>query len=439
MSTRPYDRSFALAFVSQAIFALANMLLAHYARWIGFLGGSTDDVGWIIGIGSVAGLVLRPWMAQFIDRVGNKASWALGYGIFGAGTIGSLWLHDLNWSVYVYRSCLVLGPALVFANSITYITKIFPDTRRTEAIGVMGASGLAAMLVGPYIGDVILGLGSEPRTREDFTTLFLTAIVLMVVPFGCLFLIRVPDTRNRQTRLRLTDFVQTVRRYWPGGVLVVNVIHGLYMSVPFAFLPRFIDDAKISIPGSSELGTFFIAYAGLALVLRVLTRRVPDRRGRRKVLLVGLCFCGTAAFSLLLVDSSRPWLLIVAGLAGGAGHALSFPPLTSLCLERFPAEARGSGAALSFLMVDVGTIGGAPLLGLLAENYGWHAMFIAAGSACFLSASYYFSLSVPVWHERARRRRLGLANEPSHEVAPRTKHYGLPVAKSSSEDAAKIH
>ena len=118
MSTRPYDRSFALAFVSQAIFALANMLLAHYARWIGFLGGSVSDVGWIMGIGSVAGLLLRPWMAEFIDRVGNKASWALGYGVFGVGTLGSLWLHDLSGAIYVYRACLVLGPAHMLINSL---------------------------------------------------------------------------------------------------------------------------------------------------------------------------------------------------------------------------------------------------------------------------------------------------------------------------------
>ena len=401
---RLYDRSFAFAFTSQAVFALANMLMAHYARWIGFLGGGVAEVGWIMGVGSLAGLVLRPWMAQCIDCLGLKSSWALGYAVFGGGVLGSLWLHELSWAVYLYRSCLMLGPAVVFATGVTYITSVFPDNRRTEAIGIMGASGLCAMFLGPFLGDLILGIGLESRTRDDFSLLFLTSLCLLVIPFACLIFVKPPETRNRAAFVGLGCFVHTVRQYWPGGILLVGCIHGVYMSVPFWFLPKFIDDAGIVMSGKSELGIFFMAYAGLALTLRVILRQVPDRRGRRKVLLVGLCLCGFAAFSLVFVDPTRPWLLVVSGLLGGSGHALTWPPLTSLAIERFPRESRGAGVALCFLVVDVGNFAGAPLLGHIAEDISWQALFVAAGSACFVSATFFFCVSVPVWRQRARER-----------------------------------
>ena len=401
---RLYDRSFALAFTSQAVFALANMLMAHYARWIGFLGGGVAEVGWIIGVGSLAGLVLRPWMAQCIDRLGLRSSWALGYAVFGGGVLGSFFLHELSWAVYLYRSCLMLGPAVVFATGITYVTAIFPDSRRTEAIGIMGASGLCAMFIGPFLGDLILGIGPEPRTRDDFSALFLASLILLVIPFTCLVFVRPPDTRNRTAFVGLGSFVRTVRQHWPGGILLVGCIHGIYMSVPFWFLPKYIDDAGIFMPGQSELGVFFMAYAGLALALRVILRQVPDQLGRRKVLLVGLCLCGSAAFSLVFVDPAHPWLPVVSGLLGGSGHALTWPPLTSLAIERFPQESRGAGVALCFLVVDVGNIAGAPLLGHLAEDIGWLALFVTASAACFVSASFFFCVSVPVWRQRARDR-----------------------------------
>ena len=59
-----YDRYFAAAIFNQACFVVANLLMAHYARWIAFLGGGVREVGWIMGVGSIAGLALRPWMGQ---------------------------------------------------------------------------------------------------------------------------------------------------------------------------------------------------------------------------------------------------------------------------------------------------------------------------------------------------------------------------------------
>ena len=57
---RLYDLNFALVLVMQFFFVVANTLIAHYARWIEFLGGNVAQVGWIIGVSTVLGMVLRP-------------------------------------------------------------------------------------------------------------------------------------------------------------------------------------------------------------------------------------------------------------------------------------------------------------------------------------------------------------------------------------------
>ena len=81
-SDRLYDRNFWLAFISQSCFVSANTLMAHYSRWIEYLGGSLSQVGLIMGAGALLGLLLRPWMAQWINRLGARVMWAFGLILF---------------------------------------------------------------------------------------------------------------------------------------------------------------------------------------------------------------------------------------------------------------------------------------------------------------------------------------------------------------------
>ena len=129
-----YDRNFALVLLSQIFFTLANNLMAHYARWIDFLGGSVETIGWIMGVGAIVGLALRPWMAELINRFGARTGWVAGHLLFGAGSIGSLFLHQLDWAIYICRASLILGSGFAITSSLTYITQTRPAPRRTSLL-----------------------------------------------------------------------------------------------------------------------------------------------------------------------------------------------------------------------------------------------------------------------------------------------------------------
>lgn len=396
---RLYDRSFVLALASQTGFVLAWTLTAHYARWIAWLGGGVREVGWVMGVGSIAGLLLRPWLGQWINRFGARTTWFLGYGIFAVSSLGNLLVGELGWEIYVLRSGLVLGTAFVFASNLTYVSQAAPIERRTEAIGTMGIGGFLGMLMGPFLGDLILGSGT--RGREDFTTLFVTAALAILLPALLLCFVRAPHTENRIRQVRPGDFPRTVAHHWPGMILLVVLGFGMAMTVPFGFLPEYIDEGGLLVPGMSEVGLFFFGYAGCAVLLRLSLRRVPDRIGRRKVLLAGLIAQGAGMFSFLLIEPDHAWALVVPGLVLGAGHGLAFHTMTSLSLEHFPLHLRGTGSALTLMTLDVGTIGGAPMLGLIADAFGYEPMFVCLGAACLAAAGAYALASIPVW--RARR------------------------------------
>ena len=372
--------------------------MAHYARWITFLGGDVEQVGFIMGAGSVAGLFLRPWIGQWIDRIGARNVWLLGYVIFGIGAVANLGLSGLGVGIFLCRSLLILGAAFVFSSSLAYITHHAPPERRTEAIGILGVGGFIGMILGPILGDLILG---ETRTAENFQTLFIVAVASLALPTLLLFFIEPPTAEVRQKSSRLSDFFKTVVRCWPGMIILVVATFGLCMTIPFVFLAKFIDEVGISIPGVSEMGLFFICYAGWGLTVRISSRKIPDRLGRRKMLLVGCAVMGSGMFLFPWVDAAHPWRLAAPALLCGTGHALMFHTATSLFLHTFPSEVRGAGSALSLMVLDLGMIAGAPVLGYLAFHQGYDSLFRTVGAACFVSGTLYAISSVPVWKARA--------------------------------------
>lgn len=385
--TKLYDRSFVLAFASQTCFVVANTLLAHYARWIEFLGGDLSQIGWIMGAGSAAGLLLRPWMAQWINQIGAKSAWGLGYALFSVGSIANLALIDVGWPIYLVRSANVLGAAVVFAAGLTYVSQLAPEGRRTEAIGILGVGGFLGMLIGPYLGDFLLG--GESRGRSEFSSIFLVATFSNVLPAILLVFLRTPTHARAQRALRVSDFVQIVRRYWPGRILLVNMTFGMCMTVPFVFVASFIDDLQLNLGRVSLLGLFFWVYAGWAILIRVSLRRMPERVGAKRVLLAGLLFMAGGMFAFCAVSSERSWLLIIPAVLTGTGHSLMFHTMTSLTIQPFPTQVRGTASALALMMLDLGMFMGAPILGIVGEAMGYSAMFVMVGIMCLVCTSIY--------------------------------------------------
>jgi MFS family permease len=390
-----------LVLASQTCFVVANTLLAHYSRWVEFLGGSVRQVGMIMGAGAVVGLLLRPWMGQWIDRLGSRRTWVIGCGVFAIGSFGNLLLTELTPVIYLVRSCLVLGAAIVFASSLTYITQMASPSRRTEAIGILGVGGFLGMLLGPALGDLLL---SSQRLRGNFVTLFVVAAIGSVVPAILLCFLRAAPGLGSKSAVRLADFVRMVRQNWPGTILLVDLAFGLCMTAPFVFLASYVDEGPLEIPGVSTIGLFFWCYAGWGLIVRVTVRRMADTVGRRKMLLAGMFLMSMGMFCFWFVDEAHAWMIIVPALITGTAHGLVFHTMTSLTIESFPSEVRGTGSALTLMMLDMGMILGAPILGQIAETFGFNWMYTAIGVFSLVAAATYGYSSIPVWQHRRRTR-----------------------------------
>ena len=257
-----YDRSFALAFICNLLFVPANTLLVHYAQWIEYLhAGDREraliDLGYITSSGLIISFLARPWLGQMVNRFGSKNMWMTGYILFLAGFLSNLFITDVNALLYISRGIICLGVACVFTSSITYITVTTPIDRRTEAIGILGVSGFFGFVIGPLLGDYILG--TQP-TADEFQLFFWTGSGSILTSMAILLLM--PKTSGNRVKgiLSLRRFLTTVKKYWPGSIVYVNAAFGLCMTVPLHLLKKFILDESLTAPVFGTVGFITIFY-----------------------------------------------------------------------------------------------------------------------------------------------------------------------------------
>ncbi|HVJ79849.1 MAG TPA: MFS transporter [Planctomycetia bacterium] len=382
-----YGRDFALAFAAQFWFTLAATFWTHYARWIGFLGGNEWDVGIIMGGGTAVALLIRPWLAHSINRFGSRRMWLVGHGFFAAAALANCGLYSLGAGIYLAQPVAVIGLALVYAAGLTYITEISPPERRTAMMGSFGAAGFAGVLVGPYLGELLLG--GPARGRGEFMQLFAGLAAMLTVASALVVLMREPKIDRPAEAFNLRRFAASLKAHWPGPIVWVNFAFGFMMAVPFRLLARYIDHEHLSAVG---VGGFFLFYAGIGIVIRLRMGDWPERRGLSFTVALALALFAVGMESFTLVSEIRPWLLAVPALICGTAHAIMFHSMVALTIRPFPAERRGTGTVLALMMQDLGSVTGLPLLGFLAtRNFHWvfhvSAAFAAAAAVFYSYAS----------------------------------------------------
>jgi len=394
-----YDRSFALAFVSNLLFVPANTLLVHYAQWIEYLHTDREraliELGYITSSGVIISFLARPWLGQMVNRFGSKNMWLVGYIFFLVGFLSNLFITDVNALLYISRGVICLGVACVFTSSITYITVTTPLDRRTEAIGILGISGFFGFVIGPLLGESILG--TQP-TIENFQLFFCTGSGCILTSMAILFFM--PATRGNRAKgtLSLWRFLTTAKKYWPGSIIYVNAAFGLSMTVPLHLLKRFILDEKLTEPVFGTVGfitVFYIIYAGWGITIRLLLKSAPDRIGRRKILLVGIVAMVMGYIGFCFITPDRLWALFIPAFCCGTGHGLSYHCMTSLTLESFPTRHRGTGTALAMMAFDFSAVVGMPIIPWIVVVAGYKTMFLGiAATVATISGIFFYQHGV---------------------------------------------
>ena len=156
---------------------------------------------------------------------------------------------------------------------------------------------------------------------------------------------------------------------------------GLGELVVAGILPPLAGDLRVTIPVAGQLiGGYALLFAVLAPFLAA-----TFSGSRRKAgLLTGLAVVALA--NALAVIAPTYVTLLAARLLAAVGSALASPLALSLINDVIPAERRGRAQGIVFAGFSVAMTVGLPVGALVAEHFGWRAVFALVAVASIVAA-----------------------------------------------------
>lgn len=384
---RLYTPLFFQVFAAATLFMSAVSLQFHFGQYIGYLGYGVDTLGWVLSAATVGAFLIRLQLGRWIDSFGYRPTWVCGATVVAISTTLMQFSESL-WIIGALRMLTVMATAAVMTTVAVFAAQIAPCHRRAESIGTIGLAGFTGMILGASLGDVIFSGPSE--SIVPFRFFFTGSAVCALLSAGIILGIRLPESRFDAVRQDGSGsgagdrppILRVLRAHWPGTILLVGVVFSMAFCLQMSFLERLAEER-----GFRDIKVFFLCYGPMAMTLRIVFRRLPERIGRTRTLVLGLALLSTGILLLTGADSQAS--LVAPGLMMGAGHCFVFPSMVDLAAERLPSEHRGVGTSMILGAGDLGMLLGFAVIGQLIDAFGFDTALVAlsftiiAGAAIF--------------------------------------------------------
>lgn len=381
---RLLSRAFvALSMAALAFFVAGGIVLPVAPR---FANGplAADALGFGISIAafSIAALLARPIVGWASDRFGRRPLLIAGSLI----TIGALALHLAATNLAIFtlaRAGLGIGEGFFFVAALAAGSDLAPPSRRGEALSFLSLSLYMGVVIGPFVGEVVLDQGG-------FNAVWLVSAA--IAGLALILTLLVPETAPSKQASAVgrqpgdLDAPDPGDRQHPGsrarlfhpkgllpGLLILSGAWG--MSGYFTFLPFYADD--VGLDGAAMP---LALYGVVVIGLRVVGARLPDQVGAPR--LSGAAMVVAAIGLAIMGLLPTPAGLLVGTVVYAAGIAFLFPAVMSCAVGLVPAAERGSVLGTTSAFLDLGFGVGPVVLSLLVVDAAGAAGFGAVFLVC---------------------------------------------------------
>lgn len=352
------------------------------------------------------------------DRVGPKQIYLVGLATF---TVASLWcaLTGSIGGLIAARVVQGLGAALMTPQTMAVITRIFPANARGKAMGMWGAVGGIASLVGPVLGGLLVDhMGWEwiflinipvgviglvlaarlvPRLptharRFDWVGVVLSAIGMFALVFGIQEgpahgwgalrgWLTIPMTIGAGLFVLLAFVLWQARGpaepLLPLGLFrdrnfsLANVaIAAVLFGVTAMLFPLMFWAQAVRGWSPTRAALLLVPMAVIAIGLAPVAGSLVDRHHPRWLAAIGL---GSFVISLVWLrqamrpDTSVPYLLLPL-TAMGISHGFMWSPISTTATRNLPLRAAGAGSGVYNTIRQVGAVLGSAAIAVAMEN-----------------------------------------------------------------------
>ncbi len=158
-----------------------------------FAGATAADVGWGIAGFMIGTAAFLPLAGRLADRIGRKLIFQFGLLLFAASAVLSAAAPTV-WTLNLARVLQAVGGAAILPASLSLVLPLFPESRRTTAVGLWSAAGPLAAGIAPGLSALLLGTSGW---RLLYFVSAPVAMLMFILAWRLLTEVPPPQTKNR--------------------------------------------------------------------------------------------------------------------------------------------------------------------------------------------------------------------------------------------------
>lgn len=353
-------------------------LLPTLPLYVESVGGTTQQIGVVMGSFAIGLILCRSWLGRLADRRSRKLVVLIGAVVAAIAPLGYLVVNSIPL-LMALRAFHGISIAAFTTGYSALVVDLSPVSKRGEIIGYMSLVTPIGMAMGPAIGGYL-------QAGAGYTPLFLGASGLGILGLICATLVKEPGITKETLASQVSAGSENPAQFWKllasprlRTPAIVLLLIGLSFGALSTFVPLYIKAIKVDL----NPGLFYTAAAIASFISRIIVGRASDRYGRG-IFITGSIFCYAIAM-LILSFADTPSSFLLAGFLEGAGSGTLMPMIIALISDRSTAQERGKVFALCITGFDVGIAIAGPVLGSVAEPLGYRGMFVITTALSFLA------------------------------------------------------
>ncbi len=375
-------------FINYSVRLGYGVALPEMIRTLGF---SRADGGSIYNAYLFSYIALTPLTGYLTDRFGARSvitscCLILGLGVLLMGTINSLWMACLFYSI------AGLGATGMWTPVITVVQRWFSPNRRGLALGILSTGyGLGFATMGAAFPWIVyhfnwryawyfLGAGAMVMVLINGLLLRSDPENSGYLPWGQMNETSQTNEKDATTQTNSSPFLPVFKniRFWLIGLSYFSITYSLYGITTFM-----VDYAKYQIGLPLEKASLLATVHGISQVVGVLTiLPFSDYLGRKRTIIISNSFITAGLIGILFIGNSWEMLFILVGIMA-LFYGATFPIYGACAGDYFPRDVMGTVIGAWTPFYGLGAILVHWVTGILRDTTGIydHAFMINAAMA----------------------------------------------------------
>lgn len=334
---------------------------------------SEQQVGLLITVFTLPGVILTPILGVLADRFGRKQILIPSLLLFGIAGTACFFTRHFDM-LLVFRLFQGIGAASLGSLNVTLIGDFFEGRERAAAMGY-NASVLS------------IGTASYPAIGGALATIgwyfpFLLPALSVPIALIALFSLKSSKPVNNQSLkeylIKAWDSIKDKRviGIFIASIFTFIILYGSYLT----FLPFLLDSDFSASP--LIIGLLMSVMSLTTAITSSQLGRLSGKYSHRILLKVAFI---TYALALIIIPlTPQLWLMIIPLIFFGIGHGLNIPSLQTMLTNLAPVENRAAFMSLNGMVLRLGQTIGPLIMGLVFGFSGIVGVFYAGAAFALL-------------------------------------------------------